>query len=57
MDASGSPTTLTDEIAFKRMERYGVELSTTSAMISELAINWSSEDGQKLIQILAEEVL
>lgn len=57
VDASGSPSTLTDEIAFRRMERYGVELSTTSAIISELAINWSSEDGQQLIQILGEEVL
>ena len=57
VDASGSPTTLTDEMAFRRMERAGVELTTTSAMISELAVNWASEDGQKLIQILGEEVL
>ena len=57
VDASGSPTTLTDEMAFRRMERAGVELTTTSAMISELAVDWSSEDGSKLIQILGEEIL
>ena len=57
VDASGSPSTLTDDIAFRRMERYGIELTTTSAIISELAVNWSSESGQQLIQILAEEVL
>lgn len=57
VDASGSPSALTDEIAFRRMERYGIELTTTSALISELAINWASEAGGKLIQILGEEVL
>jgi nicotinamidase-related amidase len=57
VDASGSPSALTDEMAFRRMERAGIELTTTSAMISELAVNWASEDGTKLIQILGEEVL
>ncbi len=57
VDASGSPSALTDEMAFRRMERAGIELTTTSAMISELAINWASEDGAKLIQILGEEIL
>lgn len=57
VDASGSPSTLTDEIAFRRMERAGVELTTTSAIISELAVDWASGDGMKLIQILGEEVL
>lgn len=57
VDASGSPSTLTDEMAFRRMERAGVELTTTSAVISELAVNWSTEDGGKLIQILGQEIL
>ena len=57
VDASGSPTALTDEMAFRRMERAGVELITTSAIMSELAVNWASEDGQKIIQILGEEIL
>lgn len=57
VDAPGSPTTLTDEMAFRRMERAGIELTTTSALISELAVNWASEDGGKLMQILGEEIL
>ena len=57
VDASGSPTTLTDEMAFRRMERASVELTTTSAIIADLAVNWASEDGAKLIQILGEEIL
>ncbi|WP_299842492.1 isochorismatase family protein [uncultured Roseovarius sp.] len=57
VDASGSPTALTDEMAFRKMERGGVELTTTSALLAELAINWTSEAGQKIMQILGEEIL
>ncbi len=57
VDASGSPTTLTDEMAFRRMERSSVELTTTSAIIADLAVNWASEDGGKLMKILGEEIL
>lgn len=57
VDASGSPTALTDEMAFRKMERGGVELTTTSALLAELAINWASETGQKIMQILGEEIL
>lgn len=57
VDASGSPTTLTDEMAFRKMERAGVELTTTSALMSQLAVNWASAAGQKVIAILGEEIL
>jgi nicotinamidase-related amidase len=57
VDASGSPTQLTDEMAFRKMERGGVELTTTTALLSELAHNWASADGQKIMQILGEEIL
>jgi nicotinamidase-related amidase len=57
VDASGSPTQLTDEMAFRRMERGGVNLTTTTALLSELAHNWASADGQKIMQILGEEIL
>ncbi|NOD86688.1 isochorismatase family protein [Ruegeria sp. HKCCD6119] len=57
VDASGSPTALTDEMAFRKMERGGVELTTTSALLAELAVNWASEAGQKIMQILGEEIL
>ena len=57
VDASGSPTALTDEMAFRKMERGGVELTTTSALLAELALNWASESGQKIMQILEAEIL
>ncbi|WP_108860834.1 isochorismatase family protein [Ruegeria sp. Alg231-54] len=57
VDASGSPTALTDEMAFRKMERGGVDLTTTSALLAELAVNWASETGQKIMQILGEEIL
>ncbi|MGI9509214.1 MAG: isochorismatase family protein [Geminicoccaceae bacterium] len=57
VDASGSPTTLTDEMAFRKMERGSVELTTTSALLAELAVNWTSEPGQRIMQILGEEIL
>lgn len=57
VDASGSPTALTDEMAFRKMERGGVELTTTSALLAELAVNWVGETGQKIMQILGEEIL
>ena len=57
VDASGSPTLLTDEMAFRKMERGGVQLTTTSALLAELAVNWASEPGQKIMQILGEEIL
>ncbi|MES0824831.1 isochorismatase family protein [Ruegeria sp. SCP11] len=57
VDASGSPTALTDEMAFRKMERGGVELTTTSALLAELAVNWASETGPKIMQILGEEIL
>ncbi len=57
VDASGSPTTMADEMAFRRMERAGVVLTTSNALIAELAENWTSENGKKLIQILFTDIL
>lgn len=57
VDASGSPTSLSDEMAFRKMERGGVELTTTSALLADLAVNWTSEDGQKILAVLGQEIL
>jgi nicotinamidase-related amidase len=57
VDACGSPTTVADEVALRRMERAGITLTTTNQLIAELAKDWSSEDGGKLIQILFQEIL
>jgi len=51
VDACGSPTSMSDDIALRRMESAGVILTTTSQLIAELARDWTSEDGSKLIQI------
>ncbi len=57
VDACGSPTKTADEIALRRIERAGVTLTSTNQLIAELAQDWSSEDGQKLVTVLFEEIL
>ncbi len=57
VDASGSPTAIADQIALQRMEKAGVTLTTTNQLVAELAQDWSSEDGGKLIGILFEDIL
>ncbi len=57
VDASGSPTQIADDIAFRQMESGGVFLTTTNALVSELAQDWSSPGGGALIEILAREKL
>ena len=57
VDACGSPTKTADDIALRRMEAAGVTLTTTNQLIAELAQDWSSANGQKLIGILIQEIL
>ena len=57
VDASGSPTVMGDDIAFRQMESGNVRLTTTNALISELARDWGTPGGGALIQILAEDKL
>jgi len=40
VDACGSPSALSDQIALRRMENAGVTLTTTNQLIAELAQNW-----------------
>lgn len=56
MDASGSPTDMSEEFARLRMERAGVVLTATNTLISELAQDWSTETGQLLIGLLFSDV-
>ena len=53
-DAGGSPGKLADETALRRMEKAGATITSTNQLIAELAQDWSSEDGQKLLQVVAE---
>ncbi|MCP4954210.1 isochorismatase [Photobacterium phosphoreum] len=57
VDGSGSPTTLADETALRRMESNGVTLTSTNQLIAELAQDWTTENGQKLMTVLFEEIL
>ena len=57
VDGSGSPTQIADETALRRMESNGVTLTTTNQLIAELAQDWSTDNGQKLMQVLFEEIL
>ncbi|MCU7933211.1 MAG: isochorismatase family protein [Candidatus Thiodiazotropha sp. (ex Codakia rugifera)] len=57
VDACGSPTAIADQMALQRMEKAGVILTTTNQLMAELAQDWSSEDGGKLIGILFQDIL
>jgi nicotinamidase-related amidase len=57
VDAGGSPTTLADETALRRMERHGVTLTSTNQVMAELAVSWSESFGQTIQTIMYEEIL
>jgi nicotinamidase-related amidase len=57
VDACGSSTKLDDKIAYRRMESAGVTLTSTKQIIAELAQNWMTEEGSKLIKILYVDIL
>ncbi|MBZ9792097.1 isochorismatase family protein [Rhizobium sp. 3T7] len=51
-DASASYTKYGDDIALRRMEKAGAVITTVDQIISELAVDWTSPLGQKLVGIL-----
>lgn len=57
LDASGSPFDISEDLSQRRMERAGVTLTATNTMIAELAQDWSTPSGSKLIQVLFSDVL
>jgi nicotinamidase-related amidase len=57
LDASGSPFEQSEDFAQRRMERAGVVLTATNTVIAELAQDWSTAFGTKLIQLLFTDVL
>ena len=56
IDISGSPTEVGEEMARRRMEAAGVQLTATSTLIAELAQDWSTPEGQKLGEIMGMSV-
>lgn len=57
LDASGSPFLYSEDVAQRRMENAGVVLTATNTAIAELAQDWSTDAGSKLIQLLFTDVL
>ena len=51
-DASASWSTYGNELALRRMENAGAVITTVDQIISELAVDWTSPNGQKLEAIL-----
>jgi nicotinamidase-related amidase len=56
MDASGSPSDMSEEFSRQRMRDAGVVLTATNTLISELAQDWSTPHGHELIGLLFSDV-
>ncbi|MCY1669416.1 isochorismatase family protein [Novosphingobium sp. SL115] len=56
MDASGSPSELSEEFARQRMHDAGVVLTATNTLMAEIAQDWSTPSGQQLIGLLFSDV-
>lgn len=56
VDAGGSPTKLSDDIAGERMARNGAVMTGTNQLVAELVKDWTTPAGQQVIQVLNELV-
>lgn len=56
MDASGSPSEMSEEFSRQRMRDASVVLTATNTLIAELAQDWSTPHGQQLIGLLFSDV-
>lgn len=56
MDASGSPSDLSEEFSRQRMHDAGVVLTATNTLMAEIAQDWSTPNGQQLITLLFTDV-
>lgn len=57
MDASGSPFDFSEDFSQRRMVDAGVVLTAANTLISELAQDWSTPEGQELVQMLFMDLL
>lgn len=57
IDAGGSPTQIADDLAKQTWEKAGVRTTAINQLIAELTSNWETEDGGKLVAILAEDII
>lgn len=51
-DACGSTNQIAEEMAWRRMERAGVRLTSTGAMVAELVKNWATPAGAVAFPLL-----
>lgn len=51
-DACGSSNQIAEEMSWRRMERAGVELTSTNAIVAELVKNWASPAGAVAFPLL-----
>ena len=56
MDASGSPSDLSEEFSRQRMHDAGVVLTATNTLMAEIAQDWSTPTGKQLIGLLFTDV-
>jgi nicotinamidase-related amidase len=56
IDASGSPSELSEQFARQRMHDAGVVLTATNTLIAEIAQDWSTATGQQLSGLLFSDV-
>lgn len=49
-DAGGSPSKMGDDMALRRMEKGGATLTSTNQLIAELAGDWSTPEGGRIVQ-------
>jgi len=56
MDASGSPSLLSEEFSRQRMHDAGVVLTATNTLMAEIVQDWSTPAGQQLIALLFTDV-
>jgi len=52
LDASGSPTDLSEDAARRRMEHAGVVLTATNTIVAELVRDWTRPGGADLVQLM-----
>ncbi|MFF7889091.1 isochorismatase family protein [Streptomyces sp. NPDC020794] len=53
-DAGGSPSKTADDISIRRMDKAGATITSTNQLLAELAQNWTTPNGSKIINILME---
>ncbi|GLR88603.1 isochorismatase family protein [Bradyrhizobium iriomotense] len=54
VDAGGSPSTIGEDMALRRMERGGVTLTGTNQLIAELVGNWTTPEGSQVVQVVMQ---